>query len=117
MVTVPDRGDLVWLDFSPQAGSEHRGRRPALVISPKEYHRKTPLTVVCPITSKIKHYPFEVALPEGLPIQGAILSDQVRSLDRNVRKLQKAGSVPAAILEEVQLKLAALLGINDILTE
>lgn len=114
---VPERGDLVWMDFSPQAGSEHQGRRPALVLSPQAYHHKTPLTVVCPITSKVKQYPFEVMLPEGLPIQGVILADQIRSLDRDVRKMQKAGSVPTAIVEEVQLKLAALLGINDILTE
>lgn len=116
-MAVPERGDLVWIDFSPQAGSEHRGRRPALVISPKEYHHKTPLTVVCPIASKIKDYPFEVVLPEGLPVQGAILADQVRSLDRNVRKMQTAGHVPPSVIEEVQLKLAALLGMHDILTE
>ena len=82
---LPDRGDLVWIDFTPQAGHEQAGRRPGLVLSPRAYHNRTPFVVVCPITSKVKGYPFEVALPPGLPVGGVVLADQVKSLDRRVR--------------------------------
>ncbi|MFX9532949.1 type II toxin-antitoxin system PemK/MazF family toxin, partial [Acinetobacter baumannii] len=70
---LPDRGDLVWIDFTPQAGHEQAGRRPGLVLSPRAYHNRTPFVVVCPITSKVKGYPFEVALPPGLPVGGVVL--------------------------------------------
>jgi len=86
---VPERGEIVWLEFDPQAGHEQAGRRPALVISPKDYNAKVGLALVCPITSKIKGYPFEVVLPPGL-ITGAVLSDQVSSLDWRVRNAIKA---------------------------
>lgn len=78
---VPDKGDLIWLDFNPQVGREQAGRRPALVLSPKPYNEKTSLAIVCPITSQIKGYPFEVPLPKNLPLAGVILSDHVKSLD------------------------------------
>jgi mRNA interferase MazF len=78
---VPDRGDLVWLEFTPQAGSEQRGRRPALVLSPKTYNGKVGLALFCPVTSKIKGYPFEVKLPDGSEVSGVVLSDQLKSLD------------------------------------
>ena len=81
-MATPDRGDLVWLDFDPQAGREQAGRRPALVLSPRAYHQHTPYAVVCPITTRVKGYPFEVVLPAGLPIAGAVLADQVESIDR-----------------------------------
>ncbi len=78
---VPERGDLVWLDFDPRAGHEQAGTRPALVISPRAYNRKVGLALLCPVTSQVKGYPFEVRLPAGLPVQGVVLSDQLKSLD------------------------------------
>lgn len=112
MNELPDLGDLIWLDFNPQAGREQAGRRPALVLSPRSYHETTGLTVVCPITSNIAPYPFKVILPEGAPVSGAVLADQVRSLDRNARHIVIIGSAPAQVVMEVQSKLAALLGIT-----
>ncbi|WP_434613882.1 type II toxin-antitoxin system PemK/MazF family toxin [Azospirillum sp. B2RO_4] len=109
---LPDRGDLVWIDFTPQAGHEQAGRRPGLVLSPRAYHNRTPFVVVCPITSKVKGYPFEVALPPGLPVGGVVLADQVKSLDRRVRQLDPAGSVPEAVLQQVLAKLAPLLSLR-----
>lgn len=111
-MTLPDRGDLVWIDFTPQAGHERAGRRPALVLSPRAYHQRAPFAVVCPITGKAKGYPFEVPLPEGLPIGGVVLADQVRSLDRRVRQLDPAGSVPEQTLQQVLAKLAPLLALR-----
>ena len=84
---VPDRGDLVWLEFTPQAGSEQRGRRPALVLSPKTYNGKVGLALFCPVTSIIKGYPFEVQLPDGSAVTGVVLSDQLKSLDWRSRKV------------------------------
>lgn len=92
---VPDRGDLVWLEFTPQAGSEQRGRRPALVLSPKSYNGKVGLALCCPVTTKIKGYPFEVELPDGYAVSGVILSDQLKSLDwrsRQVKFIERASS-------------------------
>lgn len=109
---LPDRGDLVWIDFTPQAGHEQAGRRPGLVLSPRAYHNRTPFVVVCPITSKVKGYPLEVALPPGLAIGGVVLADQVKSLDRRVRQLDPAGSVPEAVLQQVLAKLAPLLSLR-----
>lgn len=111
MSEAPDRGDLVWVDFTPQAGHEQAGRRPALVVSPRIYHQRSKLAVVCPITSNVDPWPWKVALAEGLAISGAILVDQVRSIDRASRSLSIAGRVPEAVVAEVQAKLAALLGI------
>src|SRR2546423_14919112 len=76
---VPDTGELVWLSFSPQAGREQAGRRPGLVLSPQAYNARAGLCLVCPVTSQIKGYPFEVPLPDGLPVQGVVLSDHLRS--------------------------------------
>lgn len=108
-MAAPDRGDLVWISFSPQAGHEQAGRRPALVLSPRAYHQKAPYCIVCPVTSRAKGYPFEVALPEGLPIAGAVLADQVKSIDRHARRIEFAGKAPATVMEDVAAKLAALL--------
>ena len=83
------------------------------MLSPGSYHEKTALAVVCPITSNTKPYPFKVFLPEGLPIGGAVLADQVKSIDRAARELKIAGPAPRAVLAEVQAKIAALLGIDD----
>ena len=107
---VPDRGDLVWIDFNPQAGHEQAGRRPALVLSPKSYNTKTNLAVICPITSQIKGYPFEVLVQEG-KVVGAVLSDQVSSLDWKIRRADKIAPVSDAVLAEVLAKIAALIQI------
>jgi mRNA interferase MazF len=106
---VPSRGDLIWLQFNPQAGHEQAGHRPALVISPSSYNRRVGLAVCCPVTSRVKGYPFEVLLPEGLGVEGAILSDQIKSLDWRVRKASRIGSVPDDVLQETVGKLLALV--------
>jgi len=90
MAYIPDRGDIVWITFNPQAGHEQAGRRPALVLSPKAYNGKVGLALLCPITSQIKGYPFEVLIPDGLPVNGVILADQVKSLDWKARNAEKA---------------------------
>jgi mRNA interferase MazF len=108
-VAAPDRGDLVWLDFAPQAGHEQAGRRPALVLSPRAYHRRTPYAVVCPITGWVKGYPFEVPLPDGLPITGAVLADQVKSVDRHARRVEVAGRAPVQVVAAVQERIRVLL--------
>jgi len=108
---LPEAGDLVWLDFTPQAGREQAGRRPALVLSPRAYNAKTSLAIVCPITSQVKGYPFEVALPPGGKIGGVVLSDHVKNLDWRQRRAAKAGKVQAAVLRAVRERLAALLEI------
>jgi mRNA interferase MazF len=110
---IPDAGDLVWVNFNPQAGHEQAGRRPALVLSPRLYHEKTALAVVCPITSNTQPYPFKVRLPDGLPIGGAVLADQVKSIDRPARELKIAGPAPRSVVAQVQAKIAALLGMDD----
>ena len=107
---APDAGDLVWLTFDPQAGREQAGRRPALVLSPAPYNRRSGLAIMCPITSRVKGYPFEVKIPEGLGVGGAILADHVKSLDWRARRAERAGKAPASILREVQACLAPLLG-------
>lgn len=107
---IPDRGDIIWLTFNPQAGHEQAGRRPALVISPRLYNAKTSLILTCPITSQIKGYPFEVALPQGISIQGVILSDQIRSLDWRVRLATYIQTAPQETVEQVLERLQTLLG-------
>ena len=106
---VPARGDLVWLQFNPQAGHEQAGHRPAVVISTSSYNRRVGLAVCCPVTSQVKGYPFEVLLPQGLGVEGAILSDQIKSLDWRARKARRIGSVPADVLQETVGKILALV--------
>jgi mRNA interferase MazF len=106
---VPERGDIVWLQFNPQVGNEQSGKRPALVLSPKAYNTKVGLAVFCPVTSKIKGYPFEVILPEKMKISGAVLADQVKSLDWRARKVKKLGRLPGDLLKEVFAKIRPLL--------
>src|SRR6266508_5070859 len=106
---VPARGDLVWLQFNPQAGHEQAGHRPALVISPYSYNRRVGLAVCCPVTSQVKGYPFEVVLPKRAGVEGAVLSDQVKSLDWRVRKARRIGSVPGDVLRETVGKILALV--------
>ena len=106
---VPDRGDIVWLRFDPQAGHEQAGRRPALVMSPKTYNRKVRLALFCPITSRIKGYPFEVVLPVNLEAKGAVLCDQIKSLDWRVRKAAFLCAAPDEIVEETTARLLVLV--------
>lgn len=109
-MSFPDRGDVVWLDMDPQAGHEQRGRRPALVLSPAAYNRKVGLALFCPLTTQIKGYPFEVVLPLGLKAQGAVLADQMKSLDWRARRAELLCRLPIDITAEVLDKLNSLLG-------
>ena len=111
---TPGRGDVVWVSLNPQAGHEQAGRRPALVVSPRAYNAKVGLAILCPITTKAKGYPFEVALPEGLEVSGVILADQVKSLDWRARRAALVGRMPAQTVREVLGKLGALLGEDDV---
>ena len=106
---VPERGDLIWLTFDPQAGREQAGRRPAIVLSPAAYNARAGLALVCPITSQRKGYPFEVALPDRLPIGGVVLADHVKSVDWSARRAERAGAVPPALLVDVLARLRLLL--------
>lgn len=107
---VPRRGDLVWLHFNPQTGHEQAGRRPALVLSPESYNARVGLAILCPVTSHVKSYPFEVVLPPGGAVAGVILSDQVKSLDWRARQAERIESLPSRVTEEVLQKLGTLLG-------
>jgi mRNA interferase MazF len=109
MAYVPDRGDAVWINFNPQAGHEQAGRRPAIVLSPAAYNRKVGLAIFCPITNQIKGYPFEVIIPAGLKVRGAVLSDQVKNLDWKVRDVELIVRLPASVIDEVLKKLKTLL--------
>lgn len=109
MTAIPDRGDLIWIVFNPQAGHEQAGRRPAVVLSPASYNGKIGLALLCPITSRRKGYPFEVLLPAGLPVTGVILADQIKSLNWRARQAEVIGQLPLAQLQEVLQKLSALL--------
>ena len=106
---VPARGDAVWVTFSPQAGHEQAGRRPAVVLSPSSYNGKVGLAILCPVTSQIKGYPFEVAIPPGSKLAGVVLADQVKSVDWRVRRAEFICKLPQEIMAEVAGKLAALL--------
>jgi mRNA interferase MazF len=107
---VPDAGDLVWLSFSPQAGREQSGRRPAIVLSPRLYNIRAGLCVVCPVTRQAKGYPFEVELPAGLPISGVVLSDHVKSADWQARDVEFVARVPPELLDEIRAKFKPLIG-------
>ena len=106
---VPERGDIVWLQFTPQAGHEQAGHRPALVISPRAYNRRVGLALFCPVTAEVKGYPFEVELPADLEATGAILSDQVKSLDWRVGKAKRVCTVPREVLDETIARILALV--------
>jgi len=107
-VYAPERGDLIWLDFNPVRGHEQNGRRPALAVSPKKYNAKSGLALVCPITSQIKGYPFEVMF-KAKAIQGAILADQIRSVAWKERRTEKIDMVSEAIVAEVQEHMRKLV--------
>jgi len=100
---------VVWITLNPQAGHEQAGRRPAVVLSPQSYNGKIGLAILCPITNQIKGYPFEVLLPAGLTVAGAVLSDQVKSLDWRARNAELIGILPGETISEVLQKLGTLL--------
>ena len=110
MAYTPKRGDVIWINFNPQAGSEQAGRRPVVVLSPKSYKHKVGLVVICPITNQAKGYPFEVLLPEKVDVTGVILSDQVKSMDWRIRNAEFKESLPEDIISEVLAKFGTLLG-------
>ncbi len=107
---VVERGHLVWLNFDPQAGHEQAGHRPALVLSPARYNDRTGLALVCPITSQVKGYPFEVLLPPNLELRGVVLADQLKSIDWRARQAQFADQCPGSVLKDVLARIAPLLG-------
>ena len=100
----------MWLTFDPQAGREQAGRRPALVVSPASYNGKSGVALLCPITSRVKKYPFEVALPAGLPVSGVALADQLKSVDWAARRVEFIVAAGSDFLEEVRSRLAPLVG-------
>ncbi len=109
MVT-PDTGDVIWLQFTPQRGHEQSGKRPALVLSPKSYNQRTSLAICCPITTKIKDYPFEVRI-KGRKMDGVVLADQVKSLDWRAREASFVEEAPTPVVAEVKTLLKTLLAI------
>jgi mRNA interferase MazF len=111
-IYVPERGHFVWIDFNPQTGREQAGHRPALVLSVTEYNRATGLAVMCPITSRQKGYPFEVAIPDGLSITGFVLADSVKNLDWRTRPTRFAGPATPDLVDAVLGRLADLLVIK-----
>jgi mRNA interferase MazF len=106
---IPDCGDIVWMSFTPQAGHEQAGHRPALVVSPREYNAVTSLALCCPITSQVKGYPFEVALPSTDPLTGVVLADQVKSLDWRARGACFGSKCSSGVINEVIGKIGTLL--------
>ncbi len=109
---VPDEGDIVWLNFTPQSGHEQAGRRPALVLTPTAYNSRTGLLVCVPITQQIKGYPFEVLLA-GSGATGAALADQVKSLDWKSRQAERKGRANVAEMVEIKSKIKLLLRLVD----
>ena len=106
---APGRGDVVWITLDPQIGQEQAGHRPALVLSPVAYNRRAELALFCPITSQAKGYPFEVAIPAGLPVAGVVLADQVRSMDWRGRGARIFCRLPDGVVEAVLRRLTRLL--------
>jgi mRNA interferase MazF len=112
---IPERGDIIWMNFDPQSGHEQAGRRPALVLSSREYNGFLGLAQVCPITSKTKGYPFEVSLPENLQITGVVLSDQSKSIDWKAREATFIDECPLLTLTEVLSKLLVVIDPDELL--
>lgn len=103
---------MIWIDLDPTVGHEQRGRRPAVVVSPRSYNAVAGLCVICPVTSRERGYPFEVVLPEDAKVRGVVLADQVRSISWQKRPIAPAGRAPDMLLGEIRERLAALLGID-----
>ncbi|MGA2264139.1 MAG: type II toxin-antitoxin system PemK/MazF family toxin [Acidobacteriota bacterium] len=110
-LNAPGRGDIVWVDFDPQAGHEQAGRRPALIISRRSYNQKVSLALLCPITNQRKGYPFETPLPKGLEIAGVVLADQIKSMDWRARRIEFCCEVPMATVLDVLGKAQSLLAV------
>jgi mRNA interferase MazF len=108
---VPDAGDVIWLTFDPQAGREQRGRRPAVVLSPRAYNERAQLALVCPVTSQRKGYPFEVPLPDDGPVTGVVLADHLKSIDWKERRADLAGRLDDSALGEIRARIRPLLGL------
>jgi mRNA interferase MazF len=113
MSYVPDRGHVVWLSFTPQSGHEQAGRRPAVILSPASYNSKVGLCLACPVTSQIKGYPFEVALPPRFPVSGVVLADQLKSFDWRSREAEFITALPAEVTAETLAKASALLATDS----
>ncbi|MFA5843340.1 MAG: type II toxin-antitoxin system PemK/MazF family toxin [Coriobacteriia bacterium] len=109
MPWIPERGDVVWITMSLGTGHEQSGRRPALVLSPGSYNGKVGLAILCPITSQVKGYPFEVTIPDGLPVEGVVLSDQAKSLDWVARKAEFVCAVSQETTAAVLQRLGRLI--------
>ena len=109
---VPEPGDLVWLNFDPQAGREQAGRRPALVLSARRFNLRTSVAFVCPITTKVKDYATEVILPPGLLVNGAVLCEHMRSLDWRARKILFISKAPTEVLDEVRELIGSIAGVT-----
>lgn len=107
---VPRRGDAVWVDFNPQAGHEQAGHRPAVVLSPASYNSTVGLAILCPITNRVKGYPFEVAIPSGQEVTGVILADQLKSVDWRARNVELICSLPMTTVDTVLQRVQTLLG-------
>lgn len=108
---IPDAGDFVWMTFDPQAGHEQRGRRPALILSPRAYNARARLAIACPVTTQVTGYPFEVALPGGGAVGGVVLADHVENVDWEARRAQFAAKAPADVVTDVRERLRVLLGL------
>ena len=107
---VPERGDVLWLNFGSETGHEQRGRRPSVIISPRGYNARNGLLLACPITTAVKGYAFEVLLPEGLAVSGSVLADQVRTFDWRARKPRRICALPKEVTDDVLEKLSVLVG-------
>lgn len=114
---IPKRGDIIWTNFTPQVGREQAGRRPALVLSAIGYNRRVGLALVCPITTRVKGYPGEVAIPQGLAVSGVVLADQVRSIDWQGRGAEFACEMPLEVISQVVTVLTNLLPTPPLLLE
>lgn len=108
----PEAGDFIWIDLDPTVGHEQSGRRPAIVVSPHSYNSVAGLCVICPITNRVRGYPFEAVLSDNSSLRGAVLADQPRSISWEKRPIAHAGRAPDILLSEVRERLAALLGID-----
>jgi mRNA interferase MazF len=107
-MVIPDRGDLVWVSIQPRAANAQSVRRPALVVSPQRYNERAGLALMCAVSGAPTGYPFEVALPEGLPVSGVVLADHLRSADWRARKASLVCRVPAKVVADVLAKLKPL---------
>lgn len=107
---TPQPGDLIKVDFDPQAGRERAGWRPALVVSEASYNARSNLALICPVTSHLKGYPFEVPLPEGCALRGVVLADHVKSADLKARRAKHVGAAPQEVLDTVRAYIALLIG-------